>query len=316
MMVAVGRGGEDNGVRVSRSGDGDVVTANGSESFHGGRDSGDGESSLVFPEHEPGVPTLLTGLGDALAESSEIDVAVLSLVFGGWLADNELVGGDASDAVNLEDGGLGEATTRSEEEVVAGGVLVITLVIELQVVKVDEVTSLLVDLGVGTSSVHGREPRSDGSVRDDEALGRRQHSADSLGVLDEPVLGTAIVLVHGLHILVIDIETLEVVVENELSVLGGEAGSVDTIGSGRLGGTKGRGHNHKTSIVILVEDLLLVRVTQLLPLLALIGGALDEQESEDQMGIALESVGRRKTLVLGAARSLDVVISVDDCSEG
>ena len=106
--------------------DRDVVSTDGSEGLQRCGDSSDGEAGLVLPKHESGVPALLASVGDAGGEGGEVDPAVLSLVLGRGLADDDLVEGNAGHRVDLHYRGLGEVAARGGEEVGAGGVLGIT----------------------------------------------------------------------------------------------------------------------------------------------------------------------------------------------
>ena len=124
------------------------------------------------------------------------------------------------------------------------------LVVELDVVEVDHGADILINEGVGTGLVHGGEPRSDGSVGDDVGTSTAgvEDAVEGLSVGSQPSLSGTVSLVHGVHILVVNIDTLEVVVLDEGGVGGGEAGGADTVGSRGFGRAEGRSHDDKTSI--------------------------------------------------------------------
>lgn len=66
----------------------------------------------------------------------------------------------------------------------------------LNIVPVDQTTNLLMDLGVGTSGVDGRKPRSDGSMGNDVLTGRESSTKDGRES-DQPTLRLAVCSVNG-----------------------------------------------------------------------------------------------------------------------
>ena len=76
------------------------------------------------------------------------------------------------------------------------------LIVELNIVPIYLVADLFVNFCVGTSSVHRREPGSDGCMGDVILAGWKL-IPKGLGVGDEPLLGFTISLVDGVHVLLI-----------------------------------------------------------------------------------------------------------------
>ena len=73
----------------------------------------------------------------------------------------------------------------------------VPLVVELNIVPIYNVTDFFIDLSIGTSGVHRREPGGDRGVSDDAV---RKVLPEGLGVGDKPLFGFAISLVDGIHV--------------------------------------------------------------------------------------------------------------------
>lgn len=186
--------------------------------------------------HDAPVPATCRGLSDALSERSGIHEAVGCVGDATGLANNELVEVDAV-VRNLKQRGAREGRTRGVDE--ARTVRVETLVVELDVVlymgsiprlamntrawgreethEVDQGPDVLVDRQVRTSSKLGvrREPRGERRMGEDElALGKGLAEGGGEGC--HPLLRCAVATVHGVEVLVVDINTIKLVVEHKL----------------------------------------------------------------------------------------------------
>ena len=181
------------------------------------------------------------------------------------------------------------------------------LVVELDVVEGNAVSSLLVDIDVGSSGVVAArgEPGGDGGVRDEERLGKLV--SELLLESNEPALG--LVRVHRRHVLVVNVDTVEAVLLDPSRELLSGRGGVSSVGSRRVGGSKGRDHERDASGMVLVEDLLSVRSIERLPSLSVVDGAgLGHPKGEDE------------SVVVGQIRSRgqlgEVLVGVDDVVGG
>ena len=88
----------------------------------------------VLPNHGTGIPALSFGGHQTSRKGSGVDEAVGCVRSSSRLSDDELFQGNACRGVNLEERGLGPSRRGICQEAIAGGVLILALVVELEVV--------------------------------------------------------------------------------------------------------------------------------------------------------------------------------------
>jgi hypothetical protein len=86
---------------------------------------------VPLPIHDPGIPPLLSRQPYTPFQLFRLHVPVRRAPSGQRFADDELVKRDPTDIVGLKDGRVGILTSRVEQELFAGMVLVISLIVEL-----------------------------------------------------------------------------------------------------------------------------------------------------------------------------------------
>lgn len=160
------------------------------------------------------------------------------------------------------------------------------MVVELDVVPVDIAAGLLVDLGVRARGVDGREPGRNRRMGD-KVLSGGEQAPQRLSIRDEPLLRLAISLVDRSHVLVVDINALQPEVLDDLGVAVGERGGRETGGGRRVGGSEGGAHERDPRVVVGFLERGTFGGGEHLELRDLVGGALGEEEGEDQDVVAL-----------------------------
>ena len=118
--------------------------------------------------------------------------------------------------------------------------------------EVDQRTNVLVDRHICTSGELGvrREPRSKRRVRENE-LTLRKSLAESRGERGHPSLRSAVALVHRVQVLIVDVNTVELVGEDELREGVGRADGIRTLRGGLVRLTEGRDDDVDTSVSVL-----------------------------------------------------------------
>lgn len=129
-----------------------------------------------------------------------------------------------------------------------------SLVVKLRVVEVDAASDLLMNFDVGAERVSRArgEPRRHGRVRDEVLTGWQL--SPELGLEgDEPSL--AVAGVHCVHVLPVNVDTIEVVLFDPRGQSPSAVSRVNSAGDGRIGRSESRHHQGDTGSVVGVEYL-------------------------------------------------------------
>lgn len=189
-----------------------------------------------FPYHNTAIPALILRLLNTLCQSGGRNESVASVTGSSGLSDDKLGKRDATATSNLEKCRLWPSIRGGLEETVAAGVFGCTLVVELNIIPINQISDLVVDRAVGTSAKFvGREPWCNGSMGEDEAT-LWELVTKLPREVDEPLFGSPIACIDCIEVFIINVDTVQVEVLHKgcHSVGGGDRiGSSGSWGIGR-----------------------------------------------------------------------------------